>query len=152
MIIYAPLFQPFWSCHHVISFILSVLSMLTQVLDFCYSFTYCTRAIISRGLYNFYPIFTAVYVQKLLILQTIWLLSKEILQKKSEVTNQERVIMARVLYMYLQCVSRSLWFATTLDTLASILLFRSVTRWLASQQGWDVHSICLAPNHDKVDL
>ena len=29
------------------------------------------RAIISRGLYNFYPIFTAVYIQKRLILQTI---------------------------------------------------------------------------------
>ena len=33
--------------------------------------TYRTRAIITRGLYIFYPIFSAVYNQERLILQTI---------------------------------------------------------------------------------
>jgi hypothetical protein len=52
---------------------------------------YRKRAIISRGLYIFTPFLTAVYNQEWLILQTIYLLNKGILQK-----NQEWVIMARV--------------------------------------------------------
>ena len=45
----------------------------------CYSgrSIYRTRAIISRGLYNFYPIFSAIYNQERLILQTICVLNKE---------------------------------------------------------------------------
>ena len=44
-------------------------------------FNYCTRAIISRGLYIFYPIFTAVYiVERLVLPETIYVLNKEILQ------------------------------------------------------------------------
>ena len=42
---------------------------------------YHMRAIITEGLYNFTPIFTVVYICKRLILQTIYALNKEILQK-----------------------------------------------------------------------
>ena len=38
--------------------------------------TYRTRAIITRGLYFFYPIFTAVYNQERLILQTTYVLKR----------------------------------------------------------------------------
>ena len=48
----------------------------------CY-FVYRTRVIISRGLYIFYPFFTSAYNQQQLILKTIYLVNKEILQKKS---------------------------------------------------------------------
>ena len=44
-------------------------------------YTYRTRAMITRGLYIFYPIFTAVYNEEWLILQTIYVLNKEILLK-----------------------------------------------------------------------
>ena len=50
------------------------------------------------------PFFTAVYIVEWLVLQTIYVLNKEILQflaLKSAVWNQERVIIARVRYMYL---------------------------------------------------
>ena len=52
------------------------------------------RAIITGGLYIFYPIFTAVYIVERLILQTIYVLKKEILRflgLKSAVYNQERL-------------------------------------------------------------
>ena len=42
---------------------------------------YRTSTIISCGLYNFYLIFTAVYIQKWLILQTFYVLNKEVIQK-----------------------------------------------------------------------
>ena len=54
---------------------------------------YRTRNIISHGLYIFTPIFSAVYFVERLILQTIYVLNKEILQflgLKSAVYNQER--------------------------------------------------------------
>ena len=54
---------------------------------------YRTRAIITRGLYLFYPIFTAVYIVEQLVLQPIYILNKEILQLlglKSTVFNQVR--------------------------------------------------------------
>ena len=38
---------------------------------------YRTHAIISRGLYIFYPFFSAVYNQEQLILQTIYVVNKE---------------------------------------------------------------------------
>ena len=41
---------------------------------------YRTGAIISRGLYIFYPIFTEVYIVERLVLQTIYVLKQEILQ------------------------------------------------------------------------
>ena len=41
---------------------------------------YRTRVIITRGSYIFYPIFTAVYIVERLVLQTIYVVSKEILQ------------------------------------------------------------------------
>ena len=53
---------------------------------------YRPRAIISRGLYIFYPIFTADYILERLVLQTIHVLNKEILQflcLKSAVYNGE---------------------------------------------------------------
>ena len=43
----------------------------------CFGLMYRTRAIISRGLYIFTPFFSAVYNQELLILQTIYVLNKE---------------------------------------------------------------------------
>ena len=58
--------------------------------------SYHMRAIITRGFYIFYPIFTVVYNEEL---QTIYVLNKETLQffsLKSAVYNQERVIIARV--------------------------------------------------------
>jgi hypothetical protein len=68
-------------------------------------FIYRTRAIIIRDLYIFYPFFTAVYIVEWLeewsVLQTIYVLNKEILQflgLKSAVYNREQVIMARVRY------------------------------------------------------
>ena len=65
------------------------------------------RAIITRGLYTFYPIFTVVYVVERLVLQTVYVLKRgnsSILRSKIRglylraVSNQERVIMARVRY------------------------------------------------------
>ena len=61
----------------------------------CYM--YRTHANITRGLYIFYHIFTAVYIVEWLVLQTIYVLNREILQflvLKTVVYNQ--VIMARV--------------------------------------------------------
>ena len=46
-----------------------------------YEFKYCTRAIISRGLYYFTPSFTAVYNQDQLRLETIYVVDNEFLQK-----------------------------------------------------------------------
>ena len=63
---------------------------------------YRTSTIISRGLYNFYPIIHFGLYSKRLILQTIYVLNKEILLKKSAIYNQERVIMARVRYFKLE--------------------------------------------------
>ena len=61
---------------------------------FCFTYTVLTRAIISRGLYVFFtPFFTAVYIVEWLILQTIYVLNKEILQflpLTSAVYKQER--------------------------------------------------------------
>ena len=54
---------------------------------------YCTCAIITRGLYIFTPFFNAVYIVERLVLQTIYVLNKEILQilgLKSAVCNRER--------------------------------------------------------------
>ena len=48
--------------------------------------------IISRGLYISYPIFIAIYIVERLVLQTIYVLKKEIFQflsLKSAVYNQE---------------------------------------------------------------
>ena len=42
-------------------------------------YTNRTRAIIAHGLYIFYPIFTAVYILERLVLQTIYVLNKEII-------------------------------------------------------------------------
>ena len=42
--------------------------------------TYRTRTIKTRGLYIFTPFFTAVYIVERLVLQTIYVLDKEILQ------------------------------------------------------------------------
>ena len=56
---------------------------------------YRTRAIITRGLYIFYPIFTAVYIEERFILQTIFVLKTEILHflsLKSAVYTQERLL------------------------------------------------------------
>ena len=56
---------------------------------------YCTRAIITRGLYIFYPIFTVVYIEERFILQTIYVLKKGILHflsLKSAVYTQERLL------------------------------------------------------------
>ena len=55
---------------------------------------YRTRPISSRGLYIFYPIFTAVYIVERLILQTIYALKKKILRflgLKSAVYSRERL-------------------------------------------------------------
>ena len=41
---------------------------------------YRSRAILSRGLYTFYPIFTAVHIVERLVLHTIYVLIVEILQ------------------------------------------------------------------------
>ena len=57
------------------------------------------RAIISRGLYIFTPFFSAVYIVERLILQTIYVLNKEILQflgLKSAVYNQEQLILQTI--------------------------------------------------------
>ena len=54
------------------------------------------RAIITRGLYIFYPIFSAVYNQERLILQTIEGHKEGKLGLKSGIYNQERVMMARL--------------------------------------------------------
>ena len=53
---------------------------------------YPTRAIISFVLYNFYPFFTAIYIVEWLVLRTIYVENKQILQflrLKSSVYNQE---------------------------------------------------------------
>ena len=52
---------------------------------------YCTCTIITRGLYIFTPFFTAVYIVEQLLLQTIYVLNKDILQLRA-VLNQEWVI------------------------------------------------------------
>ena len=55
--------------------------------------TFRTRAIISRGLYIFTLFFTGVYIVEQLVLQTIYVLNKEILKIlgiKSAVYNWER--------------------------------------------------------------
>ena len=51
-------------------------------------FIYRTWAITSRGFYIFTPFFTAVYIVERLILQTIYVLNKEILEPKIRI--QER--------------------------------------------------------------
>ena len=51
---------------------------------------YRTSAIISRGLYIFYPIFLAVYIQKRLIFQTVYALKSGNSSKIPAVYNQER--------------------------------------------------------------
>ena len=54
---------------------------------------YRKRAIINRGLYIFTPFFTAVYIVEQLVLQTIYVINKEIRQfsgLKSKVCNWER--------------------------------------------------------------
>ena len=59
-------------------------------------------AIISHGLYSFYP---AVYIVEQLVLQTICVINKKILQFlgiTSVVYNQQRVIMGRVQYWALK--------------------------------------------------
>ena len=43
-------------------------------------YTNRTLAIIARGLYIFYPIFTLVFIVERIVLQTIHVLTKEILQ------------------------------------------------------------------------
>ena len=43
--------------------------------------SYSLRAIIGHGLYIFNPFFTAIYNQEWLLLQTIYVLNKEILQR-----------------------------------------------------------------------
>ena len=51
----------------------------------------------------FTPFFTAVYIVERLVLQTIYVLDKEILQfldLKSVVYNRERIIMAHVRYLF----------------------------------------------------
>ena len=56
---------------------------------------YHTRAIISRGLYIFTPFFTVALIVERLVLQTIYVLNKEILQflgQKSVVYNRERFL------------------------------------------------------------
>ena len=63
---------------------------------------YRTRAIISRGLYIFTPFFTAVYFVERLLLQSIFVQNKKILQflsLKYAVYNPEQVLMARVRYV-----------------------------------------------------
>ena len=63
------------------------------------------RAIITRGLYIFYPIFTVAYIAKRLVLQTIYVVNKEILQflgLKSTVYNQKRVVIWRVQYTHIK--------------------------------------------------
>ena len=52
--------------------------------------TYHTHAIIARGSYIFYPVFSAVYNEERLILQTIYVLNKEVLNLKAAVYSQER--------------------------------------------------------------
>ena len=64
--------------------------------------TYPTRAIISRGLYIFTPFFTAAYIVERLVLQTIYVLNKKILQflsLKSAVYSGEWVVMEHVRYI-----------------------------------------------------
>ena len=58
------------------------LTYLKNSFDFVmieFNFTYRKRAIISRGLYVFHLIFTAVYIVEWLVLQTIHVLNKKIL-------------------------------------------------------------------------
>ena len=57
---------------------------------------YHMRAIISRDLYPFYPIFHCGLYQEWLILETIYVVNKETLQKQSAVCNQEGVKMGHV--------------------------------------------------------
>ena len=49
---------------------------------------YRSRAIISRGLYIFTLFFTAFYNQELLLLETIYVVNKEILKKKNHSKNE----------------------------------------------------------------
>ena len=79
---------------------------------FCYISKFYSQHTVRRH-YNlrlvyFYPFFSAVYIIEWLVLQTIYLLKKEILQffgLKSEVSNQERVIMACLWYLELKKIS-----------------------------------------------
>ena len=74
-------------------------------------FKYCTCVIISHGLYIFYTIFTAAYIVDRLVLQTTYVLNKEILQSlslKSPVCNQEQVVMARGWYIDLEKPKKAL--------------------------------------------
>ena len=61
----------------------SVADGSTRTMQVCYLFNmflpvYRTRGIISRGLYIFTPFFTAVYNYEWLILETIYVVNKEI--------------------------------------------------------------------------
>ena len=58
-------------------------SILKKTLSNVSKVYYCTHVIISRGLYVFTTFFTAVYIRKWLILQTIYVLNKDILQLNS---------------------------------------------------------------------
>ena len=60
------------------AFVLNVVPTLSQ--NVTVSNKYHTCAIITRGLYIFTPFFTAVYIVEQLVLQTIYVLNKEILQ------------------------------------------------------------------------
>ena len=75
----------------LMAFVLNAVPTLSK--NVTVSNKYRTRAIITRGLYLFYPIFTAVYIVEQLVLQPIYILNKEILQLlglKSTVFNQVR--------------------------------------------------------------
>ena len=63
----------------MIGFLLIQLLILDKTLFFKFHL-YRTRAIISRGLYIFYPIFHCIFIVERLILQKIYVLNKEILQ------------------------------------------------------------------------
>ena len=86
----------------------------TAKLETCLFFiNYRTRAIISRGLFFFTPFLTAVYNVEQLILQTIYVLNKEFLKLlglKIAVYNQERVIMARIRYVYHSSILNEIYF------------------------------------------
>ena len=74
----------------------------------------------------FTPFFTAFYIVEWLVLQTIYVLNKEILQflgLKSYVYNQERVIMAHVHYFHYHALFRHIArFIIILNKLSSHLL------------------------------
>ena len=86
---------------------------------------YRTRTIIRRGLYIFSTFSTAVYIVELLVLQTIYVLNKVILQflsLKSAVYNQERfLIKSRLVTRCVYCTQLSL--IPPHNTLEELLLF-----------------------------